>query len=55
MTPIYDTQADAEWGVDPVDWRKLPPGEPTDDDEDVPASQALIDVLGFDPDEEDWT
>lgn len=54
-TPLYDTNADAEWEVDPNDWRDLPDSEPTDDDEDIPTSRYVKDVLGFDPDEEDWT
>jgi hypothetical protein len=50
--PVYDTRADVEWdGVDPADWRDLPDDGDEDDDEDLPAEQWLIDVLGFDPDE----
>ena len=53
--PIYDLPAEASWegGIDPRDWRNLPEpeGDEYDDDEDMPAPQWLIDVLGFDPDE----
>ncbi len=55
MTPLYDTNADAEWGSDPNNWRDLPDSDTTDDDQDVPTPQHVKDVLGFDPDEEDWT
>lgn len=55
VTPLYNTNADAEWEVDPAGWRDLPDSEPTDEDEDVPTSRYVKDVLGFDPDEEDWT
>jgi hypothetical protein len=37
-----------------VDWRKELLGEDDeDDDDDLPADQGVIDMLGFDPDEED--
>jgi hypothetical protein len=38
---------------DPIDWRKYPDTSP-DDDTDVPASEELIQLLGFDPDLESW-
>jgi hypothetical protein len=38
---------------DPIDWRKFPDTSP-DDDTDVPASDELIQLLGFDPDQESW-
>jgi hypothetical protein len=48
-------------GVDPEDWRNQPDpdGEDNDDaldmdDPDIPAEQWLIDILGFDPDEEEY-
>lgn len=45
-------------GVDPSDWRNLPDEDGDDDaldrDESLPTPQYVIDVLGFDPDEEDW-
>lgn len=56
MMPIYDTDADIEFadGVDPADWRNLPEPEQSDDDddEDLPITQDVLDILGFDPDEE---
>lgn len=45
-------------GVDPTDWRNLPDEDGDDDaldrDESLPTPQYVIDVLGFDPDDEDW-
>ena len=45
-------------GVDPADWRNLPDEDGDDDaldrDESLPTPQYVIDVLGFDPDDEDW-
>jgi len=52
--PLYDTDADAKWDVNPADWRNLPDSDLTDDDQDVPTPKHVKDVLGFDPDEEDW-
>lgn len=49
-----------EKGVDPNDWRNQPDpdGEQDDlldmDDEDLPAPNYVVELLGFDPDEEDW-
>lgn len=53
---VHGLDHDAAWaGVDPADWRDLP--EPSDadldDDEDEPIGDDVLDLLGFDPDEED--
>ena len=37
------------------DWRKVDKEIDTDDDDDAPASENLIALLGFDPDKEDWS
>lgn len=37
------------------DWRKVDKEIDTDDDDDAPASENLIVLLGFDPDKEDWS
>lgn len=54
MARLYDTNADAQWESDPANWRNLPDSDLTDDDEDVPTPRYVKDVLGFDPDDEDW-
>ncbi len=54
MSKLYNTPADAEWKQDPSNWRNLPDSDPTDDDQDIPTPKYVKDVLGFDPDEEDW-
>ncbi len=46
MEEIPGVQFDEE-----VDWRKIKDDE-QDNDEDLPTSQELIDMLGFDPDKE---
>lgn len=43
-----------EVSEEPIDWRADDSEEP-DDDEDAPASEELIGLLGFDPDKEDWS
>lgn len=58
-TPAYEDLGlglDVEWeGLsDDVDWRDLGDADNFDDDEDAPASQDVIDLLGFDPDDEGW-
>jgi hypothetical protein len=38
-----------------IDWREeLKDEVDPDDDEERPATQDVIDILGFDPDEESW-
>ncbi|MFA5355296.1 MAG: hypothetical protein WC302_00960 [Candidatus Paceibacterota bacterium] len=38
---------------EPIDWR-TDSVEEDDTDEDLPASEEIITMLGFDPDKEDW-
>lgn len=63
-TAIYDMPADAEWAEE-LDWRLEPdPDNPDDDpelearlendDPDLPCSDYVKAMLGFDPDDEDW-
>lgn len=54
MSRLYDLKADLQWPPEVEDnWRDLPDpeGDEYDDDEDRPAPQYVIDVLGVDPDE----
>lgn len=58
MKPVYDIEADVGWpeAIEDADWRDLPDLDDDDleNDEDEPASEHVIDLLGFDPDEEEW-
>lgn len=62
MSQSYEleTDADISWpeGVNPEDWRNLPDvdgdDESLDNDESLPCPQYVEDILGFDPDDEDW-
>lgn len=54
MPQAYDLPVDVEWPSEvDKDWRDLPEpeGEEYDDDEEHPAPQYVIDVLGVDPDD----
>jgi len=53
--PVDGLPIDATWrGYDPLDWRNHPEpdGMDEDDDEDKPVSPDVLELLGFDPDEE---
>lgn len=56
MKPVHGLPVDAEWdGVDSKDWRDLPDADgELENDEDAPAPEYVVEVLGFDPDDEDW-
>ena len=62
MSQSYEleTDSDISWpeGVDPENWRNLPDvdgdDESLDNDEPLPCPQYVKDILGFDPDDEDW-
>lgn len=62
MSQSYEleTDADISWpeGVNPEDWRNLPDvdgdDESLDNDESLPCPQYVEDILGFNPDDEDW-
>lgn len=51
---VYDLDASVEWdGLDPTDWRDFSEDDDEDDDdEETPTPWEVLDVLGFDPDEE---
>lgn len=52
MTKIRGLDSAIEFdGIDPKKWRSAKPDDDFDDDEDVPASPAVVAMLGLDPDD----